>query len=113
MPISPGLLLLELCTFGSLLPILSTLPLATPSLFSMSSHSFLNVYVAPRVAIIVDMGNNFSLHSISFETFPSLRLWEHPRFPFLGLLSLEIHLCDAETVSNWAVSSQGSANSLY
>ena len=89
MPISPGLLLLELCTFWSLLPILSTLPLATPSLFSMSSHSFLNVYVAPKVAIIVDMGNNFSLHSISFETFPSLSSGSTPGFHSLACCHLK------------------------
>lgn len=78
--ISLGLILLELCTFWSLLPILSTLRLATTSRFSISSHSFLNVYVAPKVAIIVNMGNNFSLHSISFETFPSLSSGSTPGF---------------------------------
>lgn len=77
--ISPGLTLLELCTFWSLLPILSTLPLATTGLFSISGHSFLNVYVAPKVAIIV-VGDNFSLHSISFETFPSLSSGSTPGF---------------------------------
>lgn len=88
---------------------MSTLPLATTGLFSISGHSFLNVYVAPKVAIIVDVGDNFSLHSI----IPFSQLWEHPRFPSLGFLSLEIHLSDAETVSNWAVSPQGSAQGLY
>ena len=81
------------------------------------SHSFLNVYVAPKVAIIVDMGNNFSLHSISFETFPSLSSGSTPGFHPLVFCHLKsISLMQKPCLIGLLIvqlSNQGSAQGLY